>query len=248
MTPPLTCPALTGGAFAVGLIVIGRPGTPPHLPALASQVWGCHKGLALPRPKRSANVPRAGASPTRLLSGTHRCLPTLVSSVGLSRRGLTQPRPLLSRSFGRGRAAAGFKGSAGDCVCRAIAIASGRPYKEVYDRLAEGVGTQRITKQEKRRHERKGWAPPKKQRSAANGVSVKRLWFRRYMHELGFEWIATMQIGSGCKVHLADGELPMGRLVGERQQAHGRSDRRCAARHPRPDPRRESMRLWLLED
>jgi hypothetical protein len=29
--------------------------------------------------------------------------------------------------------------------------------------------------------------------------------FRRYMHELGFEWIATMKIGSGCKVHLADG-------------------------------------------
>jgi len=24
-------------------------GTPPPLPALASQVWGCHKGLALPR-------------------------------------------------------------------------------------------------------------------------------------------------------------------------------------------------------
>jgi hypothetical protein len=42
-----------------------------------------------------------------------------------------------------GRAAAGFKGSAGDCVCRAIAIASGRHYKEVYDRIAEGMATQR---------------------------------------------------------------------------------------------------------
>ena len=31
-----------------------------------------------------------------------------------------------------GRAAAGFKGSAGDCVARSVAIASGRPYAEVY--------------------------------------------------------------------------------------------------------------------
>ena len=36
-----------------------------------------------------------------------------------------------------GRAAAGFKGKTGDCVTRAIAIATGRPYREVYDRLNE---------------------------------------------------------------------------------------------------------------
>ena len=29
----------------------------------------------------------------------------------------------------------------------------------------------------------------------------------------GFEWTPTMSIGSGCTVHLADGELPDGRLV-----------------------------------
>ena len=33
------------------------------------------------------------------------------------------------------------------------------------------------------------------------------------MKELGFEWTATMQIGSGCKVHLKSDELPKGRLV-----------------------------------
>lgn len=32
-----------------------------------------------------------------------------------------------------GRAAAGYKGTTGDCACRAIAIASGRPYQEIYD-------------------------------------------------------------------------------------------------------------------
>jgi hypothetical protein len=36
-----------------------------------------------------------------------------------------------------GRAAAGFRGSAGDCVTRAVAIATGRPYRQVYDDLAE---------------------------------------------------------------------------------------------------------------
>lgn len=32
-----------------------------------------------------------------------------------------------------GRAAAGYKGSTGDCVVRSIAIATGRPYQEIYD-------------------------------------------------------------------------------------------------------------------
>ena len=34
-----------------------------------------------------------------------------------------------------GRKLAGFKGSTGDCVTRAIAIATGKPYKEVYNDL-----------------------------------------------------------------------------------------------------------------
>jgi hypothetical protein len=47
-----------------------------------------------------------------------------------------------------GRAAAGYKGRAGDCVVRAIAIATQKPYQEVYDAInalaleerAAGVG------------------------------------------------------------------------------------------------------------
>ena len=35
-----------------------------------------------------------------------------------------------------GRIAAGFKGSCGDCVTRALAILTGEPYKECYDALA----------------------------------------------------------------------------------------------------------------
>jgi hypothetical protein len=101
-----------------------------------------------------------------------------------------------------GRAASGFKGSAGDCVARSIAIISGRPYEEVYRALAMGSGSQRASR-------RTGKRP----RSARSGISTGRKWFRDYMHGLGFRWVPCMKIGSGCKVHLADGELPSGRLI-----------------------------------
>ena len=101
-----------------------------------------------------------------------------------------------------GRAAAGFKGKAGDCVARAVAIASGRPYRDVYAALAHGMGTQRATVRSGRRA-----------RSARDGVHTRRKWFRDYMASLGFEWVPTMHIGSGCTVHLVDGELPGGRII-----------------------------------
>jgi len=101
-----------------------------------------------------------------------------------------------------GRAVAGYKGSAGDCVTRAVAIASGRPYDEVYKTLAEGNAAQSVTKRYRKRA-----------KSARNGVCVKRTWFKEYMRLLGFRWVACMQIGSGCKVHLRSEELPSGRLV-----------------------------------
>src|SRR5215203_1372917 len=36
---------------------------------------------------------------------------------------------------------------------------------------------------------------------------------RKYMEALGWTWTPTMQIGSGCQVHLRADELPAGRLV-----------------------------------
>ena len=104
-----------------------------------------------------------------------------------------------------GREESGRKGFAGDCVCRAIVIASGRPYEEVYNRLAEGNATQRITKRTSKSNRGK--------RTARNGICVKRKWFKDYMKEIGFEWHATMKIGQGCKTHLRADELPKGRLV-----------------------------------
>lgn len=101
-----------------------------------------------------------------------------------------------------GRETAGYKSGAGDCVCRAVAIASSRPYQEVYDRMARETKLQRASKRQKKRG-----------RTARNGISVKRKWFKDYMTELGFKWVPTMKIGTGCVVHLKEDELPMGRLV-----------------------------------
>src|SRR5690349_4866480 len=102
-----------------------------------------------------------------------------------------------------GRGEAGFKGGAGDCVARAVAIATEQPYASVYAALAEGNATERQTK---RRAGPRG-------RTARSGIHVKRKWFKEYMRSLGWSWVPTMHIGSGCKVHLVDGELPMGRLI-----------------------------------
>lgn len=98
-----------------------------------------------------------------------------------------------------GRAAAGFKGRAGDCACRAIAIATGLPYQRVYDDL-NALGAA-----ERRSKRRRGKS------SARTGVYGPTM--RRYMARLGWTWTPTMHIGSGCRVHLRDGELPDGRLV-----------------------------------
>lgn len=96
-----------------------------------------------------------------------------------------------------GRKEAGYKGTAGDCVCRAITIVTGKPYAEIYDALANGSGNERKSRG----------------RSARNGIRVKRKWFKEYMAQLGLEWTPTMFVGQGCKVHLLENELPKGRLV-----------------------------------
>lgn len=97
-----------------------------------------------------------------------------------------------------GRKDTGRRGNAGDCVCRAIAITTGRPYADIYTELAAGNAAERGS--------RTG-------RSARSGIHTTRKWFKKHMRVLGFEWIPCMGIGTGCKVHLVAGELPMGRLI-----------------------------------
>lgn len=104
-----------------------------------------------------------------------------------------------------GRQEAGRKGSTGDCVARAVAIAAELPYEQVYTALAKGNATQRRTKHVAA--SRAGRA------TASLGINTTRKWFKEYMAGLGFTWTPTMLIGQGCKVHLRADELPKGRLV-----------------------------------
>ncbi len=89
-----------------------------------------------------------------------------------------------------GRRAAGFKGDTGDCVVRAIAIATEKPYAEVYAALSVMMG--------------KGNSP-------RNGVLRK--FYQKYLESIGWEWFPTMRVGQGCTVHLRAEELPKGRII-----------------------------------
>ena len=77
----------------------------------------------------------------------------------------------------------------GDCAVRAIAIATGKDYKEVYNDLKKLNGG----------------------KSCRNGTPKNV--DKKYLRELGWEWHPTMQIGQGCKTHLREDELPSGVLV-----------------------------------
>lgn len=72
----------------------------------------------------------------------------------------------------------------GDCVTRAIAIASGMDYKEVYNLFYKVSG-----------------------RTPRNGVEKKTI--RKVMQILGAVWTPCMKIGSGCTCHLRKNEIPM---------------------------------------
>lgn len=78
----------------------------------------------------------------------------------------------------------------GDCVTRAIAIATQRDYKEVYNLIKSYMG--------------KGATP-------RNGVPRKII--INVMNDLGCEWVAKMKIGSGCTTHLRANEIPMDKRI-----------------------------------
>lgn len=82
-----------------------------------------------------------------------------------------------------------FKGkNVGDCVARAITLATNGDYKEVYDTIKKVSG-----------------------RTARNGVTKKDT--REVMEYFGFKWKPLMDIGSGCNTHLREDELPSGTII-----------------------------------
>lgn len=92
-----------------------------------------------------------------------------------------------------------FKGEAGDCVCRAVAIATGKDYKEVYDDINTLARGERTGKRKRGRS------------SARNGVYKDTI--RKLMDSYGWKWVPTMRVGQGCTVHMRASELPSGPLV-----------------------------------
>lgn len=98
-----------------------------------------------------------------------------------------------------GRNDAGYKGSTGDCVTRSISIVTGKPYQEVYDTLNQLSESERIGKRKKKK--------------SNSRTGVYKQTYDKYLKSLGYKWIPTMQIGSGCNVHLCKDELPSGRII-----------------------------------
>ncbi len=98
-----------------------------------------------------------------------------------------------------GRRDTGYKGETRDCVTRAIAIVTGKPYQEVYDALNELAQNERKTKK------------MKSNSNSRNGVYKKT--YEKYLFSLGMKCVACMSIGSGCKVHLREEELPKGKII-----------------------------------
>lgn len=95
-----------------------------------------------------------------------------------------------------GRADAGFRGDTGDCVVRAITIAGGYRYQDVYDSLNSACRARygNLT-----------------MGSAREGVHRKV--YDAWLRAEGWTWTPTMSIGSGCQVHLRADQLPAGRLI-----------------------------------
>lgn len=97
-----------------------------------------------------------------------------------------------------GRRDAGFKGSTGDCVVRAIAIATPMTYLEAYELINIEASRER---------------PRGKRKRSSARTGVNRRTIHRMLTSMGFEWTPTMGIGTGCRVHLRANELPSGVLI-----------------------------------
>ena len=91
----------------------------------------------------------------------------------------------------------------GDCVTRAICNATGKDYKEVYDRLKELAKLE--TDKQISRHR------GHKRSSVRDGV-FKETW-KKYLIEIGWQHVPTMERCKGIKIHLNENELPTDKVM-----------------------------------
>ena len=87
-----------------------------------------------------------------------------------------------------GRQEAGYKGKTDDCVCRALAIATGKPYQEIYDLIKELGGNPRV-----------------------GGIKTPLL--KKICDTLGGRYTATASVGKPSSVKLVEGHLPAGHVI-----------------------------------
>ena len=122
--------------------------------------------------------------------------------------GGSQPLPWTFDDGGRSDAEGhGGTRDTNDCVTRAIAIATGLPYAQVYADLTEA---QRLWCHSSRSRHAKRMAESERWH-ARHGVA--REVYEPYLLSLGWSWVPTMTVGSGTTVHLATGELPDGHII-----------------------------------
>ena len=125
-----------------------------------------------------------------------------------------------------------------------MAIASGMPYSEVYQKLRD-LTKAWLAKPVRGRRQR--WSRERVARhggSPRNGVPRERL--RQYLPCLGWTWTPTMQVGAGSRCIFDPTSCRAGKLVGVALEAPRRRDRRRSPRHARVQPGRHALRLRLL--
>ena len=100
-----------------------------------------------------------------------------------------------------GRQEAGLKGQGGDCGVRAISHATGVEYSRAAEMIVQFAKLERTGK--------------RKKKISNPRTGVYRQTMDRVLSSLGWTWQATMQVGSGCTVHLRPEEIPtdLGPLV-----------------------------------
>jgi hypothetical protein len=86
---------------------------------------------------------------------------------------------------------------------RSIAIATGMSYLEVYDLVLK------FSRRERGRVSRRTGV----RRFSHPRTGVFKSTMDKVLDHLGWEWVSTMGIGTGCTVHLDAAELPEGRII-----------------------------------
>ena len=109
-----------------------------------------------------------------------------------------------------GRLAAGFTGLRDDCVVRAIAIATGKPYRDVFNALQNGLRHQiEVERLGSLKYGIKGDYRP----TATPHEGLCGHVFGPYLRWLGWEYVVRPVVTNGKPLRLRSGALPPGHLI-----------------------------------